>query len=66
MKLYEVEFRAVVTLAAQYMQKAALHGTWAIKESPHLVYVKAVHERHSKPAQEDSRVQSVVAERQGF
>jgi hypothetical protein len=32
MKLYEVEFRAVITLAAQDMQKATLHGTGVIKE----------------------------------
>ena len=45
MKLYEVELRAVITLSAQDMQKAALHGTGVIKENPHLIYVKAVHER---------------------
>ena len=50
MKLYEVEFRAVITLAAQDIQKATLHGTGVIKESPHLIYVKAVHERNFKPA----------------
>ena len=52
MKLYEVEFRAVITLAAQDIQKATLHGTGVIKESPHLIYVKAVHERNFKPAGE--------------
>ena len=52
MKLYEVEFRAVITLAAQDMHKATLHGTGLIKESPHLIYVKAVHERNFKPAGE--------------
>ena len=52
MKLYEVEFRAVITLAAQDMQKATLHGTGVLKESPHLIYVKAVHERNFKPAGE--------------
>jgi hypothetical protein len=52
MKLYEMELRAVITLAAQDMQKATLHGTWVIKESPHLIYVKAVHERDFKPAGE--------------
>jgi hypothetical protein len=52
MKLYEVEFRAVITLAAQDMQKATLHSTGVIKESPHLIYVKAVHERNFKPAGE--------------
>ena len=67
MKLYEVEFRAVITLAAQDIQKATLHGTGVIKESPHLIYVKAVHERNFKPAGEDSRVESVPAiQREGF
>ena len=50
MKLYEVEFRAVITLAAQDIQKATLHGTGVIKESPHLIYVQAVRERNFKPA----------------
>jgi hypothetical protein len=45
MKVYEVECRAVITLAAQDMQKAALHGAAAIKDNPHLIYVKAVHEK---------------------
>ena len=67
MKLYEVEFRAVITLAAQDMQKAVLHGTGVIKDSPHLIYVKAVHERNFKPAGEDSGVESVSAiQQQGF
>ena len=41
MKLYKVEFRAVITLAAQDTQKATLHSTGLIKESPHLIYVLA-------------------------
>jgi hypothetical protein len=67
MKVYEVEFRAVITLAAQDMQKAALHGTRVIKNSPHLICVKSVHERNFKPAGEDSRVESVPAiQREAF
>jgi hypothetical protein len=67
MKVYEVEFRAVITLAAQDMQKAALHGTGVIKNSPHLICVKSVRERNFKPAGEDSRVESVPAtQREGF
>src|SRR5271165_1473489 len=46
MNVYEVEFRAVITLAAQDMQKAALHGTRVIRDSPHLIYVKAVYEKN--------------------
>jgi hypothetical protein len=47
MKVYEVEYRAVVTLAEVDMEKAALHGAALIKDNPHLVYVIAVHERNS-------------------
>jgi hypothetical protein len=50
MKVYEVECRAVITLAAQDMQQAALHGAAVIKDSPHLIYVRAVHERNFEPA----------------
>jgi hypothetical protein len=52
MKVYEVECRAVVTLAAQDMQKAALHGAAVIKDNLHLIYVTAVQERNFKPARE--------------
>ena len=40
-----MECRAVITLAAQDIQKAALHAAAAIKNNPHLIYVKAVHEK---------------------
>ena len=53
MKVYEVECRAVITLAAQDMQQAALIGPAVIKDNPHLIYVRAVHERHFEPAGED-------------
>ena len=53
MKVYEVECGAVITLTAQDMQKAALHGAAAIKDNPHLIYVRAVHERNFEPAWED-------------
>ena len=46
MKVYDVEFRAVITLAAQDMQKAALRGVEFINDNPRLVYVRAVHERN--------------------
>jgi hypothetical protein len=51
MKVYEVECRAVITLAAPDMQKAALQGAAVIKNNPHLIYVRAIHER--EPASED-------------
>ena len=69
MKVYEVECRAVITLAAEDMQKAALHGAAVIKDNPHLIYVRAVHERNFEPAWEDpspqksrkSRIDELVA-----
>ena len=66
MKVYEVECGAVITLAAQDMQKAASHGAAVIKDSPHLIYVRAVHERNVEPAWEDpgpknSQKDSIVA-----
>jgi len=53
MKVYEVEYRAIITLAAQDMQKAELHGLAVIKDNPHLISVRAVHERNFEPAWED-------------
>ena len=55
MKIYEVECRAVITLAAEDMQKAALYGAAVIKDNAHLIYVRAVHERNLEPAWEDPR-----------
>jgi len=46
MKVYEVECRAVITLAAEDIQKAALYGAAVIKDNAHLIYVRAVHERN--------------------
>ena len=40
MKVYEVECRAVITLAAQDMQKAALLGAAVIKDNPRLINSK--------------------------
>ena len=55
MKVYDVEYRAVITLAAQDMQKAALQGAAVIKDNPHLIYVRAVYERNFEPAGENPR-----------
>jgi hypothetical protein len=54
MKVYEVECGAVITLAAQDMQKAALQVAAVIKDNPHLIYVRAVHERNLEAGWEDS------------
>jgi hypothetical protein len=53
MKVYEVEYRAVITLAAEDMQKAALYGAAVIKDNAHLIYVRSVHESNLEPAWED-------------
>ena len=53
MKVYEVECRAVMTIAEEDMQKAASHCEAVIKDNLHLIYVTAVHERNFEPAWED-------------
>jgi hypothetical protein len=53
MKVYEVEYRAVITLAAEDMQKATLYGAAVIKDNSHLIHVKAVHEKCVEAALED-------------
>jgi hypothetical protein len=53
MKVYEVEYRAVITLAAEDMQKAELYGAAVIKDNAHLIYVRAIHERNVESAWED-------------
>ena len=60
MKVYEVEYRAVITLAAEDMQKAELYGAAVIKDNAHLIYVRAVHERNVEPALEDPGLVSEV------
>jgi hypothetical protein len=44
MKVYQVECRAVITLAASDMQEAALRSALLIKDNPHLIRVRGVHE----------------------
>jgi hypothetical protein len=66
MKVYEVECGAVITIKAQDMQKAALHGAAVIKDNLHLIYVRAVHERNFEPTWEgpsakNSQKDSIVA-----
>jgi hypothetical protein len=58
MKVYEVECRAVITLAAEDMQKAASYAAAVIKDNAHLIYVRAVHERNFEPAWEDLDLES--------
>ena len=53
MKFYEVECRAVITLAEQDMEKAVLHVAALFRDNPHLIHVRAVHEKTFAPAGED-------------
>ena len=55
MKVYEVEYRAVITLAAKDMQGAALEGAEVIKENPQLIRLRAVHEKNFKAVRKDPR-----------
>jgi hypothetical protein len=50
MRFYEVECRAVITLAEQDMEKAALHVTALFKDNPYLIHVRAVHEKNLAPS----------------
>jgi hypothetical protein len=50
MKVYEVECRAVITVTAEDMQKAALYGAAVIKDNTDLICVRAVHESNFTPA----------------
>jgi hypothetical protein len=64
MKVYEVEYRAVVTVVEQDMGKAALQGAALIKDNPHLICVRGVHERNPLGnilGRRDSQRDSVVA-----
>ena len=65
MKVDEVEYRAVVTLAEVNTETAAVHGAAFIKDNPHLVYVRAVHERnsHQNPKQLNNRLLHHSAEK---
>jgi hypothetical protein len=52
MKVYEVEYRVVITFAAEDMQKATLHGAAVIKDNAYVMWVKAVHEKTVEAALE--------------
>ena len=47
MKVYEVEYRAVITVSARDMQDAALQGATVIKHNPNVFHLRAFHERNS-------------------
>jgi hypothetical protein len=60
MKVYEVEYRAVIRIAAQDMKKAVLLGSAVIKDNPHLIYLRAVHERNFEAASRQSDSERVA------
>jgi hypothetical protein len=60
MKVYEVEYRAVVTLAAQDMQRAALQGSAVLKHNPQLMHLRSVHERNFEAASRQSGYEGVA------
>jgi hypothetical protein len=45
MKVYEIEYRALITLTAHDMYKAALQGAEVLKDNPGLIHLRAVRER---------------------
>ena len=53
MKVYQVECWALITLAAQDMEKAALDGPALIRDNPDLLLVRAVHETDFEPVWKD-------------
>jgi hypothetical protein len=55
MKVYQVEYRAVITVEAQDMQKAASDGAAVIKENPHLILLRAAREINRESAWEHPR-----------
>jgi hypothetical protein len=44
MKVYQVEYRAIITVEAHDLQKAALNAAAAIKENPDLILLRAARE----------------------
>jgi hypothetical protein len=70
MKVYQVECRATITLAASDMQEAALRSAALIKDNPHLIRVRGVHEITLETTWKDSSQKSSendsVVERQSF
>ena len=63
MKVYEVECLAVITVEEEDMETAALHGAALVKDNPHLISVRAVHERNVEPGWEDSSTRMILSGR---
>lgn len=62
MKVYQVEYRAVITVEAHDLQKAALNAAAAIRENPDLILLRAAHEINSESTwKHPRRLQKVTA-----
>ena len=62
MKTYQVEYRAVITVEAHDLQKAALNAAAAIKENPDLILLRAAREINAQSAwKHPRRLQEVAA-----
>ena len=70
MKVYQVECRAIITIAASDMQEAALRSAAVIKDNPHLLLVRGVHEvtlqATWKGASQKSSEKDSIGEAQSF
>jgi hypothetical protein len=70
MKVYQVECRAIVTIAASDMQEAVLRSSGVIRDNPHLIRVRGVHEITIETTWKDSSQKSSesdsIGERQSF
>lgn len=48
MKVYQVEYRALITVEAYDLQKATLEAAAVIKENPDLIHLRGAHEINSE------------------
>jgi hypothetical protein len=61
MKIYQVEYRAVITVEAHDLQKAALEAAAAIKENPDLILLRGAHEINPQSTWKHARHMQEVA-----
>jgi hypothetical protein len=70
MKVYQVECRAIITVAASDMQEAASRSAVVVKNNPHLMVVRGVHEvtleQTWKDSGQNSSQRGSIVARQAF
>jgi hypothetical protein len=49
MKLYQVEYQAVITVEADDLETAEIGATAFVKENPHVIRVRGAHELNRAP-----------------